>query len=364
MNKKFINQKFNFLVTGAAGFVGTNLTLRLLELGQNVVAVDNFITGKRYNIEYIKKYVEGLNKYNNSYIDCNKNKGLNEYDDSRINYNKNSGNFKFIECDLRDIDVCKNITKDIDFVFHEAAIASVPWSLVDPLIFHSNNDAAFFNILNASKDNKVKRLIYASSSAVYGTCHNIPSVESEIGDPLSIYAAAKLSNEIYAKAFFNSFGFESIGFRYFNVYGEFQDPESKYAAVIPIWVKSILENRPFIINGDGKTTRDFCYIDDVVDINLSAVFAEVFAEKDCDCVKVPVYNVGSGKSVTLLELAHTIKELLNSDIEYQFGPYRTFDIQQSAADITNAKKELGYNPQYPLKKGLEKSLNWYKKILA
>ncbi|MCL4322743.1 MAG: NAD-dependent epimerase/dehydratase family protein [Deltaproteobacteria bacterium] len=321
----FTNKKLSFLVTGAAGFVGTNLVLRLLELGQSVTVVDSFITGRASNIEYINNFAKENGK---------------------------TGFFKFIKGDLNAPELCKNVAENIDYVFHEAAIASVPWSLKEPHLFHSNNDAAFFNILNASRLSGVKRFIYASSSAVYGANSNIPSVEDNIGEPLSVYGAAKLTNEIYAKAFFNSFGFESIGFRYFNIYGKFQDPYSAYAAVIPIWVKKILSNERFIINGDGTTTRDFCYVDDIIDINLLAVMYG--GEKKAD-----VYNAGSGKSVSLNELVQVLKGFFGNDIQYEHGPFRDGDIKYSQADITKAERELGFNPKFSLKEGLEQTLEYY-----
>ncbi len=327
INNWFKDKKLRFLVTGAAGFIGTNLILKLLDLKQTVTGVDNFITGRTSNIDHI--------------IDIAK--------------KANFSDFKFIKGDLNDFEFCKNITENIDYVFHEAAIASVPWSLKEPHLFHSNNDTAFFNILNASRISKVKRFIYASSSAVYGTNSNVPSVEDAIGEPLSIYGAAKLTNEIYAKAFFNSFGFESIGFRYFNIYGGFQDPYSAYAAVIPIWVKKILNNERFVINGDGETTRDFCYIDDIVDINLLAVMYD-------GGEKAGVYNAGSGKSVSLNELIQALKGFFGNDIKYEYGPFRDGDIKHSAADITKAKRELGFNPKFSLKEGLVQSLEYYKNL--
>ncbi len=332
----FSGKKLNFLVTGAAGFIGTNLVLKLLELGQNVTGADNFLTGKRSNIALINELHAKVAK------DADERKG---------------GNFSFIECDLRDINECRRITAGIDFVFHEAGLGSVPWSLEDPLLFHADDDTAFFNILNASKENAVKKLIYASSSAVYGTCKKLPAVENKIGGQVSMYASAKLTNEIYAKTFYNVFGFESIGFRYFNIYGDFQDPDSKYAAVIPAWIKNILGGKTFIVNGDGKTTRDFCYVDDVVKINLLGVIADKkYAEGS-------VYNAASGSSVTLKDLAEMLVRLLNSNVKYEFGPFRQGDIKYSAADITKAKNDLGYFPGSTLEEGLEKSLNWYKKVL-
>jgi len=326
----FKDKKLRFLVTGAAGFVGTNLALRLLELGQSVTGIDSFITGRISNIEHINNFARENGK---------------------------TDGFKFIKGDLNDAEFCKNAAENIDYVFHEAAIASVPWSLKEPHLFHSNNDAAFFNILNASRLSTVKRFIYASSSAVYGTDSNIPSVEDNIGEPLSVYGAAKLTNEIYAKAFFNSFGFESIGFRYFNIYGKFQDPYSAYAAVIPIWVKKILSNERFIINGDGTTTRDFCYVDDIVDINLLAVMYG--GEK-----KPGVYNAGIGKSVSLNELVQTLKEFFGNDIQYEHGPFRGGDIKYSEADITRAERELGFNPKFSLKGGLGQTLEYYRGLFT
>lgn len=327
INSRFKNKKLRFLVTGAAGFIGTNLVLRLLDLEQTVVGVDSFITGRPSNIDYIVNIAKKTN----------------------------FSDFKFIKGDLNDFEFCKNVTKNIDYVFHEAAIASVPWSLKEPHLFHSNNDTAFFNILNASRISKVKRFIYASSSAVYGTNSNIPSVEDAIGEPLSIYGAAKLTNEVYAKAFFNSFGLESIGFRYFNIYGRFQDPYSAYAAVIPIWIKKILNNERFVVNGDGETIRDFCYIDDIVGINLLAVIYD--GEKKAD-----VYNAGSGKSVSLNELVQMLKGFFGNDIKYGYGPFRDGDIKYSASDITKAKRELGFNPKFLLKEGLIQSLEYYKNL--
>lgn len=321
----FKNRKSRFLITGVAGFVGTNLALRLLSLGQSVTGVDNFITGRLENIEYIRSH-----------------------GDPNL--------FEFIEGDLNDFNLCKTITGGVDYVIHEAAIASVPWSLREPELFHSNNDSVFFNILNASRLSGIKRFIYASSSAVYGTNADSPHIEENVGEPLSVYAAAKLSNEIYASSFFHSFGMESIGFRYFNVYGPHQDPGSAYAAVIPLWIKNILGGEQSVINGDGTTTRDFCFIDDIIDLNLLAVIYE--GKKKC-----AVYNGGFGRPVSLNELKEMLKSIFGKTPDFINGPFRDGDVRHSLSDISSASRELGFYPKVAIEEGLKATVEYYRKML-
>ncbi len=308
------------LVTGGAGFIGSNLCEKLVKEKYDVVCLDNFITGKRENIKDL------LNKEN----------------------------FRLIEGDIRDYETCFKATSGVDMVLHEAALGSVPRSIENPLLTHQCNVDGFVNMLNASRENNVERFIYASSSSVYGDSDVLPRVEDKIGNPLSPYAVTKLTNELYANNFARVYGMKVIGFRYFNVFGKNQDPDSPYAAVIPRFIKALLNGQSPVIYGDGETTRDFCYVDNVVEANLLAMKAEnpeAFGR---------VYNVGTGERTSLNELFAIIKaSLINTysegsqpesiwklkSIDPEYEPFRQGDVRHSVASIENANKYIGYRPR-------------------
>ena len=324
------NQK-TWLVTGCAGFIGSNLVETLLTLNQNVVGLDNFATGHKYNLNHIKSSVTS----------------------------EQWNNFNFIEGDITNFDTCINITKGVDIVLHQAALGSVPRSIDNPVNSNASNVSGFLNMLTASKDNGVKRFVYASSSSVYGDSQELPKVEERTGNLLSPYAVTKYVNELYMGVFYKCYGFESIGLRYFNVFGKRQDPNGAYAAVMPKWISQILNGEDVYINGDGETSRDFTYIDNVVQANIMAGMAtnsEAFAK---------AYNTAAGGRETLNNLynaiANGLKEKL-PELDIKKAIYRDFragDIRHSNANINQAKKLLGYEPTHSLEQGLKESLSWY-----
>lgn len=313
------------VVTGGAGFIGSNLCEALLNNDNEVICLDNFLTGKRENIS---EFLE----------------------------NKK---FKLFEADIRNIDDCKKITEGVDIVFHQAALGSVPRSIENPATTNEININGFLNILIACKENKIKRLIYASSSSVYGDHPDLPKVEENIGKPLSPYAVTKQVNEMYAKVFSDLYGMEIIGLRYFNVFGKKQDPEGPYAAAIPKFIKLLMKGESPVIYGDGSQSRDFTYVDNVVSANLLAASS---TNKDA---LGNIFNIACGQKTTLNELCSILVELLlkqNIDIKKSkpsYAPERRGDIRDSLASITKAKNILGYIPDSNVKKGLEKSINWY-----
>lgn len=319
-----------WLVTGAAGFIGSNLVEKLVSLNQIVVGFDNFSTGKKLNLESIKKSVEGT-KYKN---------------------------FHFQEGDIRNLEDLKGIFKsNIDYVLHQAALGSVPRSVEDPFLSHDSNVTGFLNMLICTKENDVSRLVYASSSSVYGSSKELPKQEELIGDPLSPYAATKLFNEVYAKVFSNTYGIKTTGLRYFNVFGKRQDPFGAYAAVIPLWVKSMINNEDVFINGDGETSRDFCYIENVVQANIMAALQ---TPSDFE-----VYNVALGDQTTLLELFKALKDSLkvNCNIAYSkepiFRDFRKGDVRHSLASTSKIVSEIGYEPKFRVSEGIHKTIQWY-----
>jgi UDP-N-acetylglucosamine 4-epimerase len=327
------------LITGGAGFIGSNLCEALLERGYKVICLDNFITGRRENI---KEFLE-------------------------------NSNFKLIEGDIRNIEVCLEASKGVDVVLHQAAVGSVPRSIEDPLTTHQCNATGFINMLWSAYKNGVKRFIYASSSSVYGDIQDLPKVEERIGKPLSPYAVSKYTNELYAYVFSNIYGMEIIGLRYFNVFGKRQDPNGPYAAAIPKFFKALLNEESPVIYGDGETTRDFCHVDNVVQANLLAM-----GVKDAKAFN-QVYNIAYGKQTTLNELFKMIKEViveyLSSNgykdkaerilrIEPIYGPFRKGDIRHSLADITKARKLLGYEPKVDVKEGLRMTSEFYLKEIS
>ncbi len=321
-----------WLVTGVAGFIGSNLLETLLKLGQTVVGLDNFATGYQKNLDVVRRLVDKTGDWER---------------------------FTFLEGDIRDLDTCRKACSGVDFVLHQAALGSVPRSIEDPISTHESNLTGFVDMLVAAKETGVKRFVYASSSSVYGDEPNLPKVEDKIGEALSPYAVTKLANELYAGVFAKNFGLQTIGLRYFNVFGPRQDPDGVYAAVIPKWFQGLLEGQTVFINGDGETSRDFCFIENCVQANILSA-----------CTQNPqaanqVYNVACGKRTTLNELFAMIRELAattNPAISAANPVYRDFrpgDVRHSLADISKAKTLLGFFPEISVDTGLSKSAEWY-----
>ena len=319
-----------WLVTGVAGFIGSNLLAELLSLGQTVVGLDNFSTGHRGNLDDVlsKPLPEGAK-------------------------------LRMIEGDIRDLETCRTACEGVDYVLHHAALGSVPWSMDDPLRTNAVNVNGFVNMLVAAKDAGIKRFVYASSSAVYGDTPEQPQVEERVGRPLSPYAASKANNETYALAFQMSYGLQSIGLRYFNVFGPRQDPAGAYAAVIPRWIASLLREERCRIFGDGETTRDFCYVSNVVQANLLAATVE------SDDAIGQAYNVACAESVSLNRLFHLMRDRLASDdarfalTAPQYDDFRAGDIRYSRASIEKARRLLGFEPTHDVAEGLNEALDWY-----
>jgi len=328
------NAPKRWLVTGAAGFIGSNLVERLLGLGQTVCALDNFATGHRRNLEEVRD-AAGAEAW---------------------------ARFRFIEGDIRDIGTCREAVAGCDYVLHQAALGSVPGSIADPVTANAVNVDGFVNLLVAARDAGVQRLVYASSCAVYGDLEALPHAEGRIGQPLSPYAASKLVNEIYAAAFARAYGFGATGLRYFNVFGPRQDPEGAYAAVIPAWIDALLRDGPVWINGDGETSRDFCHVDDVVQANLLAATAP-------DDASGEIYNVATGQRTSLNELVRLIAaELAALGVEVRGAPgyrdFRTGDLRHSQADITKAAGRLGFRPTLDIRAGLASAMPWFRRTLS
>jgi UDP-N-acetylglucosamine 4-epimerase len=317
------------LVTGGAGFIGTNLIDSFLRSGNKVVCLDNFSTGKRKNIEPFL----------------------------------NNSEFRLIEGDIRNYDDCINATENIDFVFHHAALGSVPRSIKDPMSSTDVNIGGFVKMLFAAKESRVRRFIYAASSSTYGDHPDLPKVEDKIGKPLSPYAITKYADELFAANFSKSYGIDVIGLRYFNVFGRFQDPEGAYAAVIPKFVKMLMNHESPVINGDGSVSRDFTYIDNVVQANHLAAIVQ-----DREALN-QIYNVAHGERTNLTQLFVLIREYtsgFDSDImkiEPVYGPMREGDVEHSLASIEKAKKLLYYSPTFTVKEGLKEAVKWYWKNL-
>ncbi len=321
---------FTWLITGVAGFIGSNLLETLLLQKQKVVGLDNFIRGYQKNLDLVKEAV-GEEAWKN---------------------------FTFIEGDIRDLDACHKACQNVDFVLHQAALGSVPFSIEDPITANECNINGFLNMLVAARDAKVKNFVYAASSSTYGTEPTLPKQEDRIGAPLSPYAVTKYVNELYASVFTTSYNLNTIGLRYFNVFGKRQDPNGAYAAVIPLWYAALLEDKPVYINGDGETSRDFCYIDNVVQMNILAALAD---DKGLNTV----YNVAFGERTTLNELYEYLRQEVlkyKPNITQTKPLYREFrqgDVRHSLADISRAKNLLGYTPHYNVKEGLELAAAWY-----
>lgn len=325
------DQPRTWLVTGAAGFIGSHLVESLLRLDQDVAGLDNFSTGNHHNLAQVRALV-GEGRWRR---------------------------FRFIEGDIRSLETCRAACQRVDIVLHEAALGSVPRSIEDPLGTHESNVTGFFNMLLAARGAGVSRLVYAGSSATYGDDPALPKLESRIGKPLSPYAATKYVDEIYADVFARCYGLEAVGLRYFNVFGPRQDPDSAYAAVIPKWIASMLHNEPVFVNGDGEITRDFCYVDNVVQANLLA--ATVSAPEAVN----QVYNVALNESTSLNQLFAMIRSLLERRYPHVRGLrpiYREFrqgDVLVSQADIDKAVRLLGYRPAWRVRQGLEGAIEWY-----
>lgn len=325
VHKVINSHKIKILITGAAGFIGSNLTEYMLSKGYTVIALDNFSTGHIHNIDLFKE----------------------------------NANFTFIEGDIRDFEVCHKATAGVDYVLHQAALGSVPRSLSEPILSNEVNVTGFLNMLEASKQNNVKRFIYAASSSTYGDSKDLPKVEDEIGKPLSPYAITKYVNELYAEIYSTTYGLETIGLRYFNVFGRRQDPNGAYAAVIPKFIDLFIKGTSPVINGDGSFSRDFTYIDNVIQINELAMLTQNKAAVN------QVYNTAMGDSMTIKKMAELTRAGLAEfdekirEVEILFGPSRTGDIPHSQASIEKARKLLNYNPTHNFQKGLKESLYWY-----
>ncbi|MDA8657625.1 SDR family oxidoreductase [Flavobacteriaceae bacterium] len=317
--------KIKVLITGAAGFIGSNLSEYLLEKGFEVIGLDNFSTGHKKNL---------------------------------INLN-NKKNFQFLQGDIRDYNTCLEASKGVSFVLHQAALGSVPRSIKDPLTTNEVNINGFLNILEASRQNLVKRFIYAASSSTYGDSKALPKVEENIGKPLSPYAMTKYVNELYAEIYSNTYGIETLGLRYFNVFGRRQDPNGTYAAVIPKFIAQFLNGESPVINGDGSFSRDFTYIDNVLQMNYLAMTTKNSAAIN------QVFNTAVGDSTTIKNMGEVIKKGLTNykkeiaEIPIKFGSKRLGDIPHSKANIEKAKKLLNYSPTHTFEEGIEASLEWY-----
>lgn len=327
---QLINNQKIWLITGVAGFIGSNLLEALLQLNQRVVGIDNFSTGKQRNLDEVKTLVDS----------------------------KQWSNFKFIAGDVRNIEDCKSACSGVDYVLHQAALGSVPRSLADPIATNASNIDGFLNMLVAARDAQVASFVYAASSSTYGDHPALPKVEAVIGKPLSPYAVTKLVNELYAEIFTKCYGFDSIGLRYFNVFGKRQNPDGAYAAVIPKWTFSLLSGEDIYINGDGETSRDFCFVDNVIQANLLAATTENSEARN------QIYNVALNDRTSLNQLYALIKENLSLNCELAFSKliyqdFRSGDVRHSQADISKAQKLLGYAPRFTITKGLNAAMPWY-----
>ena len=324
-----------WLVTGVAGFIGSNLLETLLKLDQKVVGLDNFATGHQYNLDEVQGLVAP----------------------------QQWANFSFIEGDIRNFEDCQKACAGVEYVLHEAALGSVPRSIADPITTNSTNISGFLNMLTAARDAEVKSFTYAASSSTYGDHPALPKVEENIGKPLSPYAVTKYVNELYAEVFARTYGFKTIGLRYFNVFGKRQDPNGAYAAVIPKWTAAMIAGDDVFINGDGETSRDFCFIENTVQANILA------ATTQNDEAKNQVYNVAVGDRTTLNDLFNAIKAALNENgVTYTKEPvYRDFragDVRHSQASVGKIERLLGYKANYHIDEGIDFAMSWYVKSLT
>ncbi len=326
-------QPKTWLVTGVAGFIGSNLLETLLKLNQRVVGLDNFSTGYQKNRDEVKTLVSPAQW----------------------------ASFNFIEGDIRDLATCQQACQNVDYVLHQAALGSVPRSIDDPILTNQNNIDGFLNMLVAARDAQVKSFTYAASSSTYGDHPALPKVEANIGKPLSPYAVTKYVNELYADVFARCYGFNTIGLRYFNVFGPRQDPNGAYAAVIPKWTAALLQRETVYINGDGETSRDFCFVANAVQANLLAATTENFEATS------QVYNVAVGDRTTLNELFSLLRDnLAQHGVSAQTQPihqdFRAGDVRHSQADITKAQTLLGYQPTHTIQQGIIEAMPWYAKL--
>ncbi|MEO6985182.1 MAG: SDR family oxidoreductase [Paralcaligenes sp.] len=322
-----------WLVTGCAGFIGSNILETLLTLNQSVVGLDNFATGHQYNLDEVQKIVT----------------------------TEQWARFTFRQGDIRDPAACRTALEGVDYVLHQAALGSVPRSLADPVTTNEVNIGGFLNMLVAARDAGVKSFVYAASSSTYGDHEALPKVEDQIGRPLSPYAVTKFVNELYADVFARSYGFGSIGLRYFNVFGKRQDPNGAYAAVIPKWVAAMIHGEQVVVNGDGETSRDFCFVENAVQANILAALAQPEGVNQ-------VYNVAYNARTSLNELfEHLARALGNTGVVYDKQPvhadFRAGDVRHSQADISKAKRLLGYEPMHNIVQGLEVAMPWYTQFL-
>lgn len=318
-----------WLVTGVAGFIGSNLLETLLLLDQKVIGLDNFATGHQHNLDEVKRMVSDMQWKN----------------------------FSFIEGDIRDYPTCERVVTNIDYVLHQAALGSVPRSIADPTTTNAANITGFLNILTAAKEAEVNSFTYAASSSTYGDHPDLPKVEGNIGNPLSPYAVTKYVNELYAGVYAKTYGFKTIGLRYFNVFGKRQDPDGAYAAVIPKWTAAMIGGEDVFINGDGETSRDFCFIENTIQMNILAATAK---EESKD----QVYNVAVGDRTTLNELYYALKySLETNDVQLAgqltYRDFRIGDVRHSQADISKAKTLLGFEPEFRIQDGINKAMPWY-----
>lgn len=336
LRARLAGEQHTWLVTGVAGFIGSNLLETLLKLDQKVVGLDNFATGHKHNLEQVRGLVSA---------------GQWE-------------RFKFIEADICRLDDCRSACTDVEFVLHQAALGSVPRSIEDPLLTNDANINGFINMLVAARDANVRRFVYAASSSTYGDHPGLPKVEDVIGKPLSPYAVTKYVNELYADVFARCYDFRAIGLRYFNIFGPRQDPEGAYAAVIPKWIAGMIRNEPVYINGDGETSRDFCYIENTIEANLLA------ATTDNPDATNQVYNVALSERTTLNQLFEMIRALLAprfahlNDFKPVYRDFRAGDVRHSQADISKAERLLGYAPKYKIAQGLAEAMDWYVRDLS
>ena len=333
------SNQYTWLVTGAAGFIGSNLLEKLLILNQKVIGLDNFETGYQHNIDQ-------------AIIDAGKKL-------KAKNGELLSDNFTFIEGDICDLETCQQACKKADYILHQAALGSVPRSIEDPIRTNRANIDGFLNMLVAAKDGKVKRFVYAASSSTYGDHPALPKVEDKIGNPLSPYSVTKVVNELYASVFAKTYDFKTIGLRYFNIFGKRQNPNGAYAAVIPRWVSSILNKEDVFINGDGETSRDFCYIENTVQMNLLA------AMTDNDEATDQVYNCALNARTSLNQLYQMIEERLIDRVKTlskkkpTYRDFRAGDVLHSQADISKTTNLLGYAPTHVIAQGLDEAMDWY-----
>jgi len=348
IHKELADNQYTWLVTGAAGFIGSNLVEKLIGLNQRVVGLDNFETGHQHNLDQ-------------AVADAN-----------QISGEDHSALFHFFKGDIRVLEDCQKAmtwerdgeSRSVDFVLHQAALGSVPRSIQDPIRTNRANIDGFLNMLVAARDAEVKSFVYAASSSTYGDHPDLPKVEDKIGNPLSPYAVTKYVNELYAKVFARTYGFKTVGLRYFNIFGKRQDPNGAYAAVIPKWVASIIAGEEVFINGDGETSRDFCYIDNAVQMNIISAMAQK------EEARYQVYNCALNDQTSLNELYKMIGDRLIERVEGlevnqpTYRDFRPGDVRHSLADITKAQKLVGYSPSHPIAEGLDEAMDWYVENLA